>query len=152
MKKIIISILLIMLVIIIVCGCENSDKIKFDNDKVTVVVQEPIEFAEGLDYNIIITNSTEETIKQLSVAFSIADNDKTSGSSNDKVTFYAKPTNASINIKPAETRLYHVHVPLQLLNTELIDLDDIHIELDGYYQEIIPENHFMKLGALRFFK
>lgn len=124
----------------------NNDFETFDVDDITISVNEPIEFADGLDYSIIVKNENKNTVKNLVVNFGYASID--GSGSNDCIMFLAKSTSGNVEIKYMEEVSYHVHVPTKLLKEEMIEFDKIIIDIIGFNNEVTVENRFEKSGPL----
>ena len=131
-------------------GCKrNKNNLNtFEMDNIHLKVLSEKELDQVKVYSIELSNQTDHVIVQNEVYLSYPLINMTQSKQNDLVV---RGRNNKLNIKQNEKVLLDFYIPRNILNTQMIDYENPHMEIIGYSDEVTDKHRFQKSGDLKLY-
>ncbi|MBT2762178.1 hypothetical protein [Paenibacillus sp. ISL-20] len=141
-------IIAVILCLLISVSCSNKNEVTPDDiDSIKLELVEQKEEANGTMFTLKLHNKSSHIIVQNNVYLSFPIKIENGAKGND---FKIEARNNKLNIDPGEELLLTVFAPKEMYEgNHNIDLEDPHIEIKGFFNEVTEINQFNMLGGHR---
>lgn len=148
----------VILIVIFLAGCNNDnivsekDMLTIDEEIIDIKIINKSELESGMYYTLEVNNVGRKMIKHVDIdlGFDIKEGISAEGAMGP-IMFPAIPNDTTLNIKTGEKRTVRVYIPIGLVNSDKLDMDDIQINVEGYVSEMKVENRFQIRGSIEYF-
>ncbi|GIO95980.1 hypothetical protein J14TS5_10660 [Paenibacillus lautus] len=141
-------IIFVILCLLISVSCSNNREVTTDDiDNIKLELVEQREEANGKVFTLKLHNKSSHIIVQNNVYLSFPIKIENGAKGND---FKIEARNNKLNINPEEELLLTVFAPKEMYEgNHNIDLEDPHIEIKGFFNEVTEINQFNMIGRHR---
>lgn len=141
-------IIFVILCLLISVSCSNNREVTTDDiDNIKLELVEQKEEANGKVFTLKLHNKSSHIIVQNNVYLSFPIKIENGAKGND---FKIEARNNKLNINPEEELLLTVFAPKEMYEgNHNIDLEDPHIEIKGFFNEVTEINQFNMIGRHR---
>ncbi|MFG1731055.1 hypothetical protein [Paenibacillus sp. 843] len=143
-----IFIISVILCLLISVSCSNNNEMTTDDiDNISLELVEQKEESNGTMFTLKLQNKTSHIIVQNNVYLSFPIKIENGAKGND---FKIEARNNKLNIDPGEELLLTVFAPKEMYEgNRNIDLEEPHIEIKGFFNQVTELNQFNIIGRHR---
>lgn len=118
-------------------------------DKITITLDHKSESPDGISYSLKLKNSSKHVLIQNNVYLSYPIKGAAGSSENN---FKAEAKGNKLNIRPDEEVILNVFAPrAEYEGNSHLDMEQFHLQLTGYLDELTDNDHFDKSGDISYF-